>query len=979
MREACEAVWARLTDRTVDELVELPLMSDPASRAALEVLFRAILCSTLMDRNLAGILVCAAIELSLDRGNADGSCFAYAYLGWMTGWQYGRPDGYRFGRVAMGLMERKGLKRLQAIVQLTCATQIVSWSAPIAEARELIRSSFALALASGDRLSAVSAHCLLVTHQLVAGEPLDSAAHEAAVGLGIAREAQAGDFVVLAAALGGLARSLQGQARRPGSLDSDDLDEAAVERHYAEAPHLPALECWYLVRKLQARFFAGEFAAALEAGQRAQALLWSTPALLEVAECEFFTALAHAGACADKPNEAKAGHAQAATRSLERLEAWARDCPSTFENRALLVAAELARVEQREPEAMRLYDRAIASARTHGLVHNEALANELAGAFYEARGFDRIARAYLEDARAGYRRWGAHGKVRELEGRRALAGVEDAAISLAGTVFTPVARLDLGTVTQVLQAVSGEIDLQALATTIMRAALAHAGAERALLIVPQPDGPPRIEAEARTDGDAVRIEVEPADITPESLPGAALQYVLRTREHVLLADAKADPAWAGDDYVRLRRTRSMLCLPLLKQARLVGVLYLENQLAAGIFTPARMDLLRLLASEAAIALENAQLYRDVQEREARMRRLVDANIVGIVLWHRDGRILEANDAFLRLVGQSRDEVASGRMPWPDLTRSDGAAADARAFAMPSEHDTLQAVECQLLRGDGGHVPVLVGVARFDATPDEGVGFFLDLTERKQAENAYHELQARLADANRIASVGHLAAAIAHELNQPLAGIMNNASTGMRMLAAEPADVTGAGETARRTIRDAQRASEVIRRLRDLFARKAPELESIELNDLVREVLALYELDLRRGDVQVVLELATNLPSARVDRVQLQQVILNLLRNAADAMRGVEDRPRRLTLRTTLVEGDLVRLDVEDSGVGIAPEVREQLFDPFFTTKADGMGIGLSVSRSIMERHGGRLWVTEGQGPGACFALTLPATTGGGPD
>jgi len=221
------------------------------------------------------------------------------------------------------------------------------------------------------------------------------------------------------------------------------------------------------------------------------------------------------------------------------------------------------------------------------------------------------------------------------------------------------------------------------------------------------------------------------------------------------------------------------------------------------------------------------------------------------------------------------------------------------------------------------------------------------------------------------SLGVLTASIAHEVNQPLSGIVTNASTCLRMLAADPPNVDGARETARRTIRDGNRASDVITRLRALFASKDATTEWVDLNEAVREVLALSRGDLQRSRVIPRAELADDLPLVTGDRVQLQQVILNLLLNASDAMSGVDDRPRQLVIRTERGEGDHVRLSVRDAGVGVAPEGVDKLFEAFYTTKSGGMGIGLSVSRSIIDSHHGRLWAAPNDGPGATVSFSIP--------
>jgi signal transduction histidine kinase len=244
-------------------------------------------------------------------------------------------------------------------------------------------------------------------------------------------------------------------------------------------------------------------------------------------------------------------------------------------------------------------------------------------------------------------------------------------------------------------------------------------------------------------------------------------------------------------------------------------------------------------------------------------------------------------------------------------------------------------------------------------------------ERRLSEEALGRARSELAHVARVTSLGALTASIAHEVNQPLSGIVTNASTCLRMLAADPPNVEGARETARRTLRDGNRASDVITRLRALFGKKSVTSESVDLNEATREVIALSLSELQRNRVILRTELADDLPPVAGDRVQLQQVILNLFLNASDAMSGVDDRPRQLVIRTERQEDNRVRLSVQDTGVGVEPQAQDRLFEAFYTTKSGGMGIGLSVSRSIIDSHQGRLWAAPNDGPGTTFSFSIP--------
>lgn len=285
------------------------------------------------------------------------------------------------------------------------------------------------------------------------------------------------------------------------------------------------------------------------------------------------------------------------------------------------------------------------------------------------------------------------------------------------------------------------------------------------------------------------------------------------------------------------------------------------------------------------------------------------------------------------------------------------------------------VEGRIRRFDGEYRWFL-----FRATPvldDTGkvvkwYGVNTDIDGQKRAEEELRDTQAELAHMTRVMTMGHLTASIAHELNQPLAGIITNASTCLRMLAADPPNVAGASETARRTIRDGNRAAEVIARLRALFKKGATATEAVDLNAATQEVIALTLTELQRASVNLRLKLADDLPPVNGDRVQLQQVIMNLILNAIEAMDGVTDRSKELVVATEREESDRVRVVVQDAGIGFDSTAAEKLFNPFYTTKGQGMGIGLSVSRSIVENHHGRLWAESNEGPGATFLVSIPS-------
>jgi PAS domain S-box-containing protein len=380
---------------------------------------------------------------------------------------------------------------------------------------------------------------------------------------------------------------------------------------------------------------------------------------------------------------------------------------------------------------------------------------------------------------------------------------------------------------------------------------------------------------------------------------------------------------------------------------------------------------------------NEQLTRDVaarrqaeavlREREARIRRLIDAGIIGIFLWDIEGPIFEANDAFLRMVGYDREDLVSGRLRWTDLTPPEWRDRETQQW-VPELKTTgrLQPFEKEYFRKDGSRVPVLIGSASFEESTNQGVSFVLDLTERKRAEaerERLRQLEADLAHINRVTILGELAASLSHELKQPIAAAITNARTCLRWLMRDEPDVQEARDAATRMVKDGKRAAEIIDRLRSFYKRGAPpERELVDVNEVVREMIGLLRSEANTYSISMRTDLGGELPKVMADRVQLQQVFMNLMLNGIEAMK---DTGGELAIKAELGQDGYLLISVSDTGVGLPVETPDEIFSAFFTTKPQGSGMGLAISRSIIEAHGGRLWASANTGRGATFHFTLP--------
>ncbi|MGA2126846.1 MAG: AAA family ATPase, partial [Xanthobacteraceae bacterium] len=653
VRDEYDDLLRRMGSRSIESLLDLPLMEDPEIRALSGILLILGQSSYFVDEHLYGMLAFRMVKLSIDFGHSSSCTVGYGGVGIILGPKFDRfGDGERFARVAVDVTERHGFlaHRPGAYVLLQMASL---WTHTIDEALACLDSADSSALETGEVVFACISAEHRVTNLLARGETLDSIWPQSVSSLAFVRKKGYAHIIDIVLAIQHFIATLRGDT----SDDSLVGDEATLLR-----TGLPVVQCFYWILQLQLRYVMGDAAGAVEAAERARPVLWSASCHVQAGTFRYYHALALLGAMRSARTTVSDTLRADLEDSLDTLRTLADSAPHTYAHKHALAAAELAGMEGRDLDAMRLYDQAVREALEKGFIQDSAVGAELAADFFALRGLEKVAHTYRREARELYHRWGASAKVAQLD----LRHPDIAPHPTLPAAETSLEHLDLATVIKVSQAVSGEIVLGDLIDTLMRTAMAQAGAERALLILL--NGPePRIAAEATISRDAVAVHLRDEPVAEHLLPVSLLQYVLRSRESVILYDAAAQSPFGEDSYIRQHRVRSVLCMPLLNQANLIGVLYLENNLTPRVFAPARFAVLKVIAAQAAVSLENTRLYRDLAEREAKIRRLVDSNIIGIVTWDMEGRIIEANSAFLHSVGYDHEDVASGRMRWTDLT------------------------------------------------------------------------------------------------------------------------------------------------------------------------------------------------------------------------------------------------------------------------------------------------------------------------
>src|SRR5271165_5160985 len=475
VQAAYEKIWLNLGRRSIESLIDLPLMTDPEKQAAMRVLSVLASAAFFTDSNLFYLLVYQMAKASLKYGTTDASVHGYADLALILGPIFHRyPEGYRFAKLACSLVEKYGFHAYKARAYYNME-QVGLWTQPVRTAIDFIRLAFRACIETHDVTYACYCCNHLVTDLLLQGVPLEEVWREAQKGLEFVRKVKYRDVADVIVSQQRFILNLRGHTAAFSTFSDAEFDEESFEARLTN-DRMPNMACWYWILKLQARFLSGDYEAAGRAGKKAKALLWSSEAFIESANYHFYHALTIAALQERAPRERHGKGIETLKRSLKQLQEWSGSCRETFLDKYALVSAEIARVEGRDIDAMRLYEEAIRAAREHGFVQNEGLANELAAQFYLKRGIEKVAHSYLREAQHSYLRWGAVGKVQQLD-ERYPAIEEQAAVRPTTTIGTPVEQLDLGTVMKASQAVSGEIVLEKLIETLMVIALEHAGAE----------------------------------------------------------------------------------------------------------------------------------------------------------------------------------------------------------------------------------------------------------------------------------------------------------------------------------------------------------------------------------------------------------------------------------------------------------------------------------------------------------------------
>ncbi|KYF88326.1 protein kinase, partial [Sorangium cellulosum] len=773
VEEETESVWRALGDQAIEDLIHLPPMDHPEIKVVMRVLIGVTVPALFVDVRLHYVLLARMIKLSLRHGNTESSPYAYTSFAKVLGPRFGRyTEAYLFGKLAYDLADSSPSLAAKSAVFSLFGDLVVFWTHHYRETFFYRRLGFNAAVECGDWNSACY-NCLFgAVFPLLCGEPLEDVLREAEDRLRFVRKAGYELVHDVLLSVPHMVQALRGRPARFSMLDGSELDQEAFEARLPPGN----LRGFYYGLKAQARFVLGSPEEACAATARVFVDDdWKTAAHVLVAESFYYRALALAATFgeAHRASASPRGELPGGLLDCERqLGVWAESCPENFGHKHALVCAEIARLRGQELEALRLYEQAIASARENGFVQHEAIACELAAGLCRARGLTTPADAYLQRARAGYFRWGAHAKVEQLDQRYPHL-VERRPIAPTVTFAVRAEQFDVLSVVKAAQSISGELKLPRLLEMLLRIVVEHAGAEDGYVLLLQGDRLSTAAALAASEGAARLLDAE--ETMTAALPRSIFNYVRRSHERVLLDDAAARHPFSEDEYLAQKRPRSVLCLPIVRQDRLLGLLYLENKLVAGVFTPARLSVLELLASQSAISLENAMLYSRVEQENAERRRaerelranqatlqaIVDNSAAVIYLKDREGRHLLVNRHLCSIL----------RLPIEEILGKTNAELWPSEFAEVIDHHDRRVLgageplECEeeVLLEDGPHTYLSVKFPLGDhVMPGVLCGISTDITDRKRAEQAErflaeasHRLMA-LGYSATLESVAHLA-------------------------------------------------------------------------------------------------------------------------------------------------------------------------------------------------------------------------------
>ncbi|MEG4069912.1 AAA family ATPase [Microcoleus sp. Pol11C2] len=913
-----------LSGKQIENLIDLPQMTDPHQLATIRILSTLFSSAYIALPSLVPLVICKQVDLSVLYGNASVSPPAYAQYAYLLCAMGDIDTGYQFGQLALSLVPKLNAKAIAAKTQYIVAGGVQHWKEHLKNTVELLLSAYFIGLETGELEFAGYSISVYINHSYFSGKPLTQLEREMAIYWEAVLKIKQETPLHFVEVFWQSALNMMGRVENPCHLKGEVYDEDKMLPLHQQSNHGVALHYLYL-NKIVLCYLFEHYSEALENIDRVESYLGAATGQITLAIFYFYDSLVRLSVYLNTPFSDKKELLDRVQANQEKMQKWAHHAPMNHLHKFYLVEAERHRVLGEKIEALEMYDKAIALAKENGYLNEEALAHELATKFYLSWGKEKIAKPYLIDAYYAYARWGAKAKIDHLEQRypQLLAVIlqqERTCQNPSETIYTSThsessvsntnrtiigstsswGLVDLPTVIKASQALSSEIKLDQLLTTLLQVVVKNAGAQSGALILNE-EGNWRLNVHCTNRQDCLlqSIPVEESEVIPLSL----LNYVKRTKETLIFDDASNQPRFASDPYIIQHQPQSLLCTPISERGKMMGILYLENNLATGVFTGDRVAILNILCSQAAISLQNARLYQQSQEYAQKLEQSI--------------------------------------------------------------HD-LKQMQLQLVQGE------------------------------------------------KMSALGNLVAGVAHEINNPVGFIAGNLQPAQEYLQdlfelidvyqdsfpkpgakveekIETIDLEYLREDLPKLIGSMKEGVERIRNistsLRTFSRADSDRPVSFNIHDGIESTLLILKHRLKASEFRPAIEVVKeygNLPLVKCFPGQLNQVFMNVLANAIDALeesnkertfKEIKARPNQITVQTALSEDhNQVLIRIKDNGVGMSNEVKENIFNHLFTTKSVGQGTGLGLSiahQIVVEKHGGTLVVNSSLGQGSEFVISIP--------
>lgn len=908
-----------LSSKKIEDLKNLPVMTDAHKLAAMRILMNAASSAYYSNILIAIVMGMKMVHLSVRYGNSPFSSFAYELYGIILQGILGKIiQGYKFGEFSIEILNKFNAKEYSARINFIFNVFMRHWKDKLSDTIEPFTESFHRGLETGDYEFAALCSSYVGIHLFHSGIKLEISEDEMKKSIELVTKLKQEVTLIVLTLNRQVVLNLMGKSGNTTSIVGETYDETEMTPRLFKTNNTADLGSLYAMKALLCIIF-DDNKESIRIAREAEKYKQTTMGLIYMQLVYFYTSLIYLSHCSGASIQKRFLYLGKVYINQKQLKKWARYAPENLMHKWHLVEAERCKIRGQYLQAMKHYDKALLLAKQNGYIHEEALTNEMVAKFYLSRGNDRIARTYMKEACYLYTMWGARAKVDHLnktypeilyvlpDGSNRDDTVE---FNLSDLKGTPAEKLDLATVQKASQTISGEIHLDKLLKKLMNIVITNAGAQKGFFLLKEDEG-------LFVEGEAIagRDEIPVLQHLPFSLCGdiahVIINYVLRVNKTIVLNDASDESIFKSDEYVRRNRLRSVLCLPLIFQNKLNGILYLENNLTPGTFTSERVEVLNILTGQIVISIENARLYRNLEE----YNRTLEENVS-----KRTTEISQQNEKLNR----QKDELGK-----------------ALENLRQSQNKLIQSEKMVSLG------QLVAGIAHEINNPVNFISAGVDslntnLEEIRQVLDLYHEITPINAE-NKLKEIEELKEKV--EYNEAISEInrlINSIKNGTK------------------------RTTEIVKGLRTFSRMNEDIIKTADIHEGIDTSLILLH-NRYKNRIEIIRKYG-NIPQIECFPSQLNQVFMNILTNAVDA---IEDKG--IITISTSIKNEIIQVSIKDTGRGIPEYLKEKIFEPFFTTKevGKGTGLGLSISHGIIEKHNGIIDFKSEVGKGSEFIISLP--------